>query len=60
MRKDRLAAGEASSQTYVASENATQQQWDLAFMSVHEYTRKYSITTDEYSQLIAGGHQSNT
>jgi 5-methylcytosine-specific restriction enzyme A len=40
MRRDRLAAGEASSQIYAASEAATQQQWDLAFLTPRQFIAK--------------------
>jgi hypothetical protein len=44
MRRHKLAAGEASSQIYAASEAATQQQWDLAFLTPRQFTAKYHIT----------------
>jgi len=52
MRRDLLASGEASSQTYVASAVSTPQlQWDLAFMPPKQFCWKYQITTNEYKQL---------
>lgn len=52
MRRDKLAAGEATSQTYPASEAATQMQWDLAFLTPRQFTAKYHITLAEYQSLV--------
>ncbi len=55
MRRDKLAAGEASSQIYAASEsNTTQCKWDLAFLPPSDFIRKYKIDLATYRTLQDG------
>lgn len=55
MRRDRLAAGEATAQTYSAAESGTTQfRWDLAFLSKEQFVRKYAISLTAYHRLVKG------
>jgi hypothetical protein len=53
MRRDQLAAvtDGASKQTYLASENATQYNWDLAFLTPSKFCDKYQITRVGYREI---------
>jgi len=40
--------------TCPASHNTSQETWDLATLSKDEYISKYSVTEEEYKNLVEG------